>query len=122
MATVAERLKILQLVDEGALQPEEAAQKLAALAPSSATPMYGFGSTHTLRVQVTDAGTGRTKVSVSVPAGLVRSALRMGARFAPQEADIDFDALVAAAQKGAVGKLVDLVNPERNERIEIFVE
>ena len=63
---------------------------------------------------------GQSKVNINMPWGLVSVGAKMGARFAPE--DIDMDELLAAIEGGAEGKLIDVVDEDDGERVEIFVE
>jgi hypothetical protein len=125
MATVEERMKILKMVEDGKISAEEGAKLLAALSEtrkSAVPPVPPGGPARWFRVRVTDLRTGKTKVNVNIPMGLVDVGMKMGARFAPN-LDNDQMALLAEALKsGQVGKLVEATDEEDGERVEIFVE
>lgn len=127
MATVEERMKILNLIAEGKISAEDGAKLLQALAETRRTPSVGAmpvsgGDTRWFRVRVTDLATGKTKVNVNVPMGLVNVGLKMGARFAPNLDQEQMEALAEALKTGAMGKIVDVTNEEDGEHVEIFVE
>jgi hypothetical protein len=69
-----------------------------------------------------DRATGKTKVNVNIPVGLVDVGLKMGARFAPDMAGMDLQAIQAAIKNGYQGRVVEVDDEEDNERVEIFVE
>jgi hypothetical protein len=71
---------------------------------------------------VTDLSSGKNKVNVNIPMGLVNVAMKMGARFAPNVENVDYNELMQAIKSGASGKLVDVTDEEDGERVEIFVE
>jgi hypothetical protein len=126
MATVEERMKILKMIEEGKINAEEGAKLLAALAESRRTPTPpaspSLGDARWFRVRVTDLATGKTKVNVNIPMGLVNVAIKMGARFAPGlEAD-QMEMIAEALKSGAMGKIVDATDEEDGEHVEIFVE
>ena len=73
-------------------------------------------------MRVTDIGTGKSKVSVNIPMGLVNAGIKMGARFAPDLEGVNFDEISELIKSGAQGKIVDVVDNEEGERVEIFVE
>jgi hypothetical protein len=73
-------------------------------------------------VRVTDSETGRNKVNVNIPMGLVNVGMRMGARFIPEDADIDVEDLLEQIRSGAHGKIVEVIDDESGEHIEIFIE
>ncbi len=122
-----ERLKILQMLDEGKISAEEAATLLRAMdggrrSPTPPPPSPGERNRF-LHVKVTNLNTEQAKVNVTIPIGLVGVGLRMAARFAPEETqDVDFEGLEEMIASGVTGKLVEVVDSEDNERVEIFVE
>ena len=74
------------------------------------------------RVRVTSLATGKTKVNVNIPMGLVNVAIKAGARFAPGLDSEQMQALAEGLKSGAVGKVIDVTDEEDGERVEIFVE
>ena len=75
------------------------------------------------RVQVTDLRSGRRKVNVNIPLGLVDFGLKMGAKFAPADFEgLDVDQIIAAIKAGGIGKIVDVEDEEDGKHVEVFVE
>ena len=124
MATVEERMKVLKLIEEGKISAEEGAKLLAALADSRKTPTItlGGGNARMLRIRVTDARSGKAKVSVNLPMSLVSTGIKMGARFAPGLEGEQLEALSEALKAGQTGKIIDVTDEETGEHVEIFVE
>ncbi len=127
MATTEERMQILNMVGEGKVSADEGARLLAALEPDtkkrSVRSAVGEPSTpRWFRVRVTDLETGRDKVNVNLPMGLVDVGIRMGARFAPELSEFDFNEIIEQVKSGAQGKIVEVEDAEDGERVEIFVE
>lgn len=127
MATAEERMKILKMVEEGKISAEDGAKLLAALSESrklAGTPAPGptGGEARWFRVRVTDLATGKTKVNVNIPMGLVNVGIKMGARFAPNFDSEQMAAIAEALKSGALGKIVETTDEEDGERVEIFVE
>ena len=125
METLDERLKILQMLDDGKISAEEATSLLRALAGGSRSATKGpgpVGASRYLRVQVTDLGSGESKVNVTLPIGLVKAGLRMAERFAPDFGELDMDELGEMITSGMTGKIVEVVDQEDNERVDIYVE
>jgi hypothetical protein len=127
MATAEERMKILKMVEEGKISAEDGAKLLAALSESrksAGTPAPGptGGEARWFRVRVTDLATGKTKVNVNIPMGLVNVGIKMGARFAPNFDSEQMAAIAEALKSGALGKIVETTDEENGERVEIFVE
>jgi hypothetical protein len=118
-----ERIRILRLLEEGRVSAEDAAKLLAALGSDDRT---GAQSTalkvpaRWVRIRVTDLSTGRSKVEINVPAELIRLAGRFGARFAPE--DVDVEEILDAVRTGKSGQLVDVVDHEDGTHVEVFVE
>lgn len=127
-----ERARILQMVSEGKISAADGVKLLNALrngAPRSGVigaPADGGQASSTgtrwFRVRVTDRETGRVKVNVNLPLGLVNVATKMGARFSPEMKDLDWEELMAAINEGASGKLVEVEDENSGERVEVIVE
>lgn len=142
MATMEERMKILQMVQEGKITPEDAAQLLEALSagerrrPAGAAyagrpvgpaapepPAGGTGRRpRWLRVRVTDTNTGRPRVNVRLPVSMVSMGLKMGSKFAPQVEGLDADQLMQIIESGEIGQIVDVYDEEDGEHVEVFLE
>jgi hypothetical protein len=119
-----ERLRVLKMLDEGKITADQAAQLIAALegdrgaGPTGPRP----GTGRTVRVVVTDMETGRPRVNVRLPSGLMDLALRFGARFGSRYGSLDLEDLMDAVHAGASGKLVDVTDESGGQRVEVFVE
>lgn len=150
MATMEERIKILTMVQEGKITPQEAAQLLEAIssgetsaerqgpkggarwsAPNAAAADYpnppdapqGLGrKPRWLRVRVTDTDTGRPRVNVRLPISMVSVGLKMGSRFAPQIEGMDSDNLMSIIESGEIGQIVDVFDEDDGEHVEVFLE
>lgn len=126
MATVEERMKILKMIEEGKISASDGAELLRALDKDSKSkpsePLKGGSPAKWFRVRITDVATGKNKVNVNIPMGLVNVGMKMGARFAPEVEGVDFDELVTLIQGGAQGKVIDIIDNEEGEHVEIFVE
>ena len=126
MSSKEERLQILKMIEEGKISAGEGAELLRALdregdqGPDE--PLKGASSPRWFRVRVTDVASGKSKVSVNIPMGLVNAGIKMGARFAPDLEGVNFDEITEMINSGAQGKIVDVVDNEEGERVEIFVE
>lgn len=125
MATTEERMEVLKMVQSGQISAEEGAKLLEALRESEQhserpAPAERAQQVRRLRVRVSDLQTGRNKVNIDLPWNLINVGMHMGARFAPEE--IDLEELMQALRAGTEGKIVDVEHPEDDERVEIFVE
>ncbi len=130
MATVEERMKILRMVEAGTITAEEGAKLLAALEQSrkreqatsrQASGSPGGASARWVRIRVVDEETGRAKVNVNLPIGFVNLALKVGARFVPEDVELNMDELRQALLSGQPGKIVEVVG-DNGEQVEIFLE
>ena len=124
MASADERKKILKMVEDGKISAEDATRLLKALSAGDARPAAPPPGTEArwLRIRVTDANTGKARVSVNLPTSLVDMAVRMGARLAPEVDGIELAQLVAALKSGARGKVLDVLDEESGEKVEIYLE
>jgi hypothetical protein len=125
MAATEERLKILEMLEEGKISADEASALLRALdSGKRSTPGKPAPASEKrfLRVQVTDLASGAAKVNVTLPMGLVHAGLRVAERFAPGVEEFDMEELESLLASGAEGKVVEVVDAEDNERVEIYVE
>jgi hypothetical protein len=123
MTTSEERMRILQMIQEGKISAEEGASLLQAL--SSGKPKTSGAPARDprlLRVRITDMHSGKNKVNVSIPMGLVNVGIKLGARFAPASANINYDEIMDAIKSGASGKVADVEDLESGEHVEIWVE
>lgn len=124
-----ERVRILAMVKEGKISPEEGIKLLEALETSTEDQVESPQSkAKWFRVRVTDVKTNRPKVTVNLPIGLVDWALRTGSKVAAfggadlNGMGINLDELRAAINFGLKGKIIDVTDEEDGEHVEIIVE
>jgi hypothetical protein len=103
---------------------EEGAKLLAALRESRKEPRMVIATNRSgkgmLRVRVTDMITGKAKVSVNLPLGLVDAGMSIASQYAP---DVNFAQIADAIRSGSMeGKIVDVVDEEDGEHIEVFID
>ena len=125
MATTEERMQILKMIEEGKISASDGAELLRALDLDSkppTMPLKGASAPRWFRVRVTDMATGRAKVNVNIPMGLVNVGIKMGARFAPEVEGVNYNEIMEAIQSGQQGKIMDVTDEVDGERVEIFVE
>jgi hypothetical protein len=123
MASVEERMKILKMIEEGKVSPEEGAKLLSALANANRpTGTYSASGAKWLRVRVTDSASGRSKATVQIPISLMEAGMKIGAHFAPEIDGVKMDQVMEALRLGTTGKIIDVVDDEDGEHVEIFVE
>jgi hypothetical protein len=127
-----ERLKVLKMVQEGKISAEDAIELLSILEegrrrpPMPPTPPTPPGMSKRdnrwLRVRVTDTSTGKTRVNVRLPIGMVSAGVKMGMRFAPNVEGVDPEQLMDFIQSGEIGQIVDVYNDEDGEHVEVYIE
>jgi hypothetical protein len=120
-----ETQRVLEMVQAGQITPEEAAKLLAALDAAAVQPPQS-GRRRTLRINVTDTRSGRTKVDVNIPLSLVEVAsklgLSLGIKRAPELADVNFNDIMAAIKGGADGKIVDIEDDNDSQHVVVMVD
>jgi hypothetical protein len=124
MSLTEERMRILNMIQEGHITAEEGAKLLSALKASQQKGSSAAGGTapRWFRVRVTDLRTGKHKVNMNIPMALVNVGIRMGARFVPETDEVSYDEVVSALQSGQQGLILEVEDQESQERVEMFVE
>lgn len=122
MATAEERIRILKMISDKQITAEEGAGLLAALRSGADAPRDEGSRPKWLRVKVTDRRNEKVKLNVTIPVGLVDVGLKMGARFAPELAGMDSNAIQSALREGVRGRILSVDDDADEERVEIFVE
>lgn len=131
MASSEERMKVLKMVQEGKITPEMASELLKALDSSSRKPQSeesttgafpGKGGGRFFRVRVTDTDSGKTRVNVRLPLGMVNAGIRMGMRFSPEVEGLDATRLAEALSAGETGQIMDIYDDEDGEHVEVYIE
>ncbi len=119
-------MQILKMIEEGKISASEGAELIRALdrddTGKEKEPLKGASAPRWFRVRITDTSTGKNKVNVNIPMGLVNVGMKMGARFAPEIEGVEFEKVTELIQSGAQGKVMDIIDNEEGERVEIFVE
>lgn len=85
-------------------------------------PSAEGGSPHWLRIRVAELDSGRSKVQVNIPFGMVRFGLGMARMFGAQSDKVDFEQLGEMMNTVGRGVLMDVEDAESNEHVRIFVE
>ena len=122
-----DRTTILRMIEERKITADEGAKLLAALGKSAdptptPSPVVEAGKGRFFKVLVTDMNSGRAKTTVTIPMGLVRWGLKVGARYSHDMDGIDMDELADLLDTGTVGQIVDVMDEEDGEHVQIFVE
>jgi len=131
MPTSEERMRVLRMIEEGKISAEEGTLLLKAIEKSSKKPgrrpsasqpsASGENSGRWMRLRVSDTDSGRTKVNMTLPLGLVSMGLQVGARFVPEVNNLDVTQIRDALRSGVPGKILEVMDDD-GELVEIFVE
>jgi hypothetical protein len=132
-----ERMTILRMIENNKITAEQGAQLLSAMgktgetttAPAAEIPQEQPAHSQApasrgrrFRVEVTDTVSGKHKVSVNLPIGLVRWGLRTGKKFSSDLDDIDMDELADMLEGGEDGQFIEVFDEEDGEHVRVFIE
>ena len=125
-----ERDRILHMVELGQVTASQAADLLDVLEDEpDVVERRDFERTRerrerTLRVRITSLRARQQKVYAiaALPISVIQAALRLGGRVIPQLNNNALYDLLHAIETDSTGRLLDLQDLERGERLEIFVE
>lgn len=130
MSAEAKRREILQMLAKGSISAAEAGDLLSQLkseaeaepvAPDVVEPAAEPGrKARWLNVKVSDTATQKQKVTVKLPLALARIGLRVGAKYAPELEQVDWEEILTELSDGGLGTIVDVHDEEDGEHVEIF--
>lgn len=120
-----ERMKILEMVEEGKLNTSEAMELLDAL-EGDEIEIKPKTDAKWLKIRVKTMDD-NPKVNVNMPLSLVDVGLKLAKKFDPKLEQsgldqIDLDEIIEAVKNGAEGKIVDVEDEENQTRVKIYVE
>lgn len=75
-----------------------------------------------LRIRVAQLETGKNKVAVNIPFGMVKFGLGVARVFSPEIKGVDLDEINDMFSHAETGLLVDVQDQESNERVQIYFE
>jgi len=132
MATNEERLKILSMLQDGIINADQAAKLLESLSEGNVEQKTPFAKNDEMagnrrggkffRVRVTDTESGKARVNIRLPIGLVGAGLKMGMKFSPEIEGIDPEVLKNFLTSGEIGQIVDVFDEDDGEHVEVFIE
>jgi hypothetical protein len=115
-----ERRKILEMVQQGTIGADDAAQLLDALRDQEESERRHRRKPRWVRIRVTDSSN-TVRVNLTLPVGLVRAGLRAGGSIAGVEG-LDTAGLEEMLDRGETGRLLEIRDEDDGERVEIIVE
>jgi hypothetical protein len=89
--------------------------------PTDPPPVRQSKRARWLNVQVSDSTSGRHKVSVKIPLALASIGLRLGARYAPDLEQLNWDEVLAQINTLEDEVLVEVQDQEEGESVRVFV-
>ena len=118
-----ERNRILQMVESGQVTATEAAQLLDALEQDRQWERTPSRKDRVLRLRVTSLNAKNQKVylTAALPVNLIRASMRLGIRLIPQLNESALENLLQNIESETTGRILDLQDMEKGERLEIFV-
>ena len=109
MATAEERMRVLKMIEEGKITCAGGRASLGGVGEERRTGAAGAGDGgrasaagegRWLRLRVSDTRSGKTRVNLTIPIGLVNMGLAVGARFVPDVAELDVEEIRNALRSG----------------------
>jgi hypothetical protein len=138
MTNTDEKMRILNMVQEGKLSAQEAVQLLEALdfSPEEKSitteiipdPLVSTnGKAHWLKIVVTELHSGKRKVNLRIPLAMVRWGMKMGSKASfggSAVEDLDLQSVLNdnVLNEGQKGVLVDVEDEEDGEHVVISLE
>lgn len=125
-----ERDRILQMIESGQVTATQAAQLLDTLEverdvtrePRERSTERGRDRVIRIRTTSLNARTQKVYATAAIPVRLIKIAMRLGVRLLPQLNNAALEDLLHTIESGTTGRLLDLQDLEKNERLEIFIE
>ncbi len=122
-----ERDRILQMIESGQVTATQAARLLDTLEVERDVTRERSTERRrdcVIRIRTTslNARTQKVYATAAIPVRLIKIAMRLGVRLIPQLNNAALEDLLHTIESGTTGRLLDLQDLEKNERLEIFVE
>jgi hypothetical protein len=123
-ASKDERNRILQLVEAGLVTATQASELFDVLEDSEEQVTVERKRERVIRIRTSylKAGVTATSMIAAIPVRLVRLSLRLGARLYPQLDSNTLEDILRSVEEGATGRLLEIHDMEKGERLEIFAE
>jgi hypothetical protein len=122
--TSPEKMKILEMLQEGKINTEEAATLLDALEEDNGQKTSSSPG-KVLKIKVSDKQSGAVKVNMGLPLGFARflkDLIPASERARIESQGVDLDGAFANLDSGVKGKLVDVEDERDGHLIEIWIE
>ena len=138
---MSNRQEILELLGNGKITADEAAKMLSdvqieiastenieieieqdELKQAEKTAVSGGKSPSWFRVRVRNLETGKSKVSVNIPIGMLKFGMKIGKRFTSELNDLNLDDISGMVNGMHTGMLVEVQDEESNEHVQVYLE
>jgi hypothetical protein len=121
-----ERLRVLQMIEEGKIDAAEAARMLSeepcANEPGCADSESGGQTPRWIRVLVTDIHNGKTRVNVKLPVNLMTTGVKMGAHLSADMQELNMQQINDYIKRGITGQVMEVVDDDDGEKVAIYLE
>lgn len=121
-----ERLRVLQMIEDGKISAADGAHMLCCEEDlnSAAKPEENTGTPapRWIRVMVTDLASGKTRVNVKLPVNLVSTGLKMGAHLSVDLNELNMQQINESIKRGVTGQVMEVVDDDEGEKVEIYLE
>lgn len=127
MVTSEERMRILQMIQDGKIGVDDGAKLLSAMEDQDRPARRprlttSWQDARMLRVRVADQSGEKAKVSVTLPIALVDAGLNIAANYVTDMDDARIESLKDAIRSGYVGKILDYVDEKDGEYVQVYIE
>lgn len=121
-----ERIRILQMIEDGKISAEEGARMLAGEDGGHfgiPAPLEVTGQPpRWIHVLVTDLDTGKARVNVRLPVNLISTGIKMGAHLSSEMQELNIQQINDYVKKGITGKVMEVMDDDDGEKVAIFLE
>ncbi len=149
MSNTTSRQDILDLLAKGKINADQAADMLSAVTaptppaapeppavPEIPTPPKALtapeppdypiatknGKKKWFRIRIRNLESGKNKVSINIPMGMVNIGFKIANRFAPELEGLDWQELQGMMAEAESGLLVDVQDDDSNEHVQIYID
>lgn len=125
MTDSSDRLRVLQMIQEGKISAAEGARMLAdepCQEPGCEAKSDGSVTPRWIRVLVTDTNSGRTRVNVRLPVNLMSTGVKMGAHLSADMQELNMQQINDFVKRGVTGQVMEVVDDDDGERVVIYLE
>jgi len=126
MIAPEERLRVLQMIEDGKVSAAEGARMLCCgeePVPSEKSEQTSGGQTpRWIRVMVTDLSSGKTRVNVKLPVNLMSTGVKMGAHLSADQYELNMQQINDYIKRGVTGQVMEVVDDDEGEKVAIYLE